>query len=94
VIYDSKVQFKAGQALVVRKTSKDDVLIIGIGITVHEAVKASEELEKFGIIARVLDPFTVKPLDSNAIIDNTTACKRRIVVTVEDHQSAGKLFIK
>jgi transketolase len=75
---------------VVRKSAKDSVLLIGAGITLHEAMKAAEILEKSGVHARVLDPFTIKPLDAAAIAQNALECGGR-VVTVEDHYPEGGL---
>lgn len=84
VIYGNDFEFKIGKAHVVRETSKDSVLLIGAGITLYEALTASAELVKVGIHARVLDLFTIKPIDRDAIIANATACGGRII-TVEDH---------
>lgn len=76
--------------MVHRKTSKDQVLIIGAGVTLHEALNASTDLAKAGIGARVLDPFTVKPIDRDGIIKNAKECGGLILV-VEDHYPEGGL---
>ena len=89
VTYDKKLKFKVGQAHILRQSVKDEVLLIGAGLTVNEAIKASVELEKLNIHARVIDPFTIKPLDLPAILSSLNSCQRRIV-TVEDHQSKGR----
>lgn len=90
VIYGNDEKFVAGKAKVVKQSSKDQVLLIGAGITLYEALNAAAELEKSGVSARVLDPFTVKPLDREAIIANAGKCGGRIVV-VEDHYREGGL---
>ena len=74
----------------VHKSAKDSVLLIGAGITLHEAMKAAVILEKSGVHARVLDPFTIKPLDQAAVVQNALECGGR-VVTVEDHYPEGGL---
>lgn len=90
VIYGNDDKFVAGQARVVKQSAKDQVLLIGAGITLYEALNAAAELEKSGVHARVLDPFTIKPLDRDAIIANAKQCGGRIVV-VEDHYREGGL---
>lgn len=90
VIYSNNQKFEAGKAHVVRQSEKDTVLLIGAGITLYEALNAAAELEKAGVHARVLDPFTIKPLDEAAVIENAKAVGGRIVV-VEDHYKEGGL---
>jgi len=90
VIYPNNHKFEVGKANVVRQSDKDTVLLIGAGITLYEALNAATELEKAGIQARVLDPFTVKPLDEAAVVENAKAVGGRIVV-VEDHYKEGGL---
>ncbi|XP_063623263.1 transketolase-like protein 2 isoform X3 [Cydia splendana] len=88
MLYPNDEVFKVGQAKVVRQSPKDQVLLIGAGITLHESVAAAEALKAEGINARVLDPFTIKPLDEAAVLANARACGGRVVV-VEDHYQAG-----
>ena len=64
--------------------------MIGAGVTLYEGLKAAETLAKEGINVRVLDPFTIKPIDAKLIIDNALQCGRRII-TVEDHYPEGIL---
>lgn len=90
VIYSNEEKFAAGKAKVVKQSGKDQVLLIGAGITLYEALNAAGELAKAGINARVLDPFTIKPLDREAIVANAKQCGGRIVV-VEDHYREGGL---
>ncbi|KAL0819157.1 hypothetical protein ABMA28_008412 [Loxostege sticticalis] len=90
ILYSNDEVFKVGQAKVVRESPKDKVLLIGAGITLHEAVTAAKHLKEEGVDARVLDPFTIKPLDEAAIVKNARAAGGRIVV-VEDHYQAGGL---
>lgn len=67
-------------------------MVIGAGVTLYEALSAAEELEKSGISIRVLDPFTIKPIDAATIIKNAKECGGKII-TVEDHYPQGILLI-
>jgi transketolase len=59
--------------------------VIAAGVTLEQALKAAEDLETFsGLSVRVLDPFTIKPLDEEAVVKNALEAGGRIV-TVEDH---------
>lgn len=90
VLYTNEEPFHIGKAKLVRQSANDQVLLIGAGVTLYEALTAAEDLAKQGVHARVLDPFTVKPLDVHAVIENAKACGGRVVV-VEDHYYEGGL---
>uniref|UniRef100_A0A1Q3FEA2 transketolase n=1 Tax=Culex tarsalis TaxID=7177 RepID=A0A1Q3FEA2_CULTA len=90
VIYDNNEPFHIGKAKIVKQSANDTVLLIGAGITLYEALNAATELEKSGVHCRVMDPFTVKPIDAEAIVQHAAACGGRIVV-VEDHYKQGGL---
>lgn len=91
VIYANDEKFAVGQAKVVRKTGGEAILLIGAGVTLHEALTAADVLNaKHEIKARVIDPFTIKPLDVATIRKNALECGGR-VVTVEDHYPEGGL---
>lgn len=90
VLYTSETVFTPGKAHVVKQTVQDRVLLIGAGITLHESLAASELLAAQGIAARVLDPFTIKPLDVEAVVSNARAVGGFVVVT-EDHYPQGGL---
>ena len=90
MIYKNDEPLAIGKAKVVRSSNKDQALLIGAGVTLHEAVKAADILAKAGINVRVLDPFTIKPIDQKAIIENAVQTGGRIV-TVEDHYPEGGL---
>lgn len=64
-VYDEKMHFKLGEAVTLREG--EDLTIIASGIEVSEALIAADELAKEGIECRVLDMFTIKPLDKEAI---------------------------
>jgi transketolase len=67
----------------------EDVAIIACGITLDEAVKAAEQLDEQGIHARVLDAYSIKPLDADAVQAAARECGA--IVTVEDHWAEGGL---
>lgn len=88
IIYDNDETFEIGKAKIIRKSGGDKVLIIAAGITLGEATKAAEIMSSNGTSVRVMDPFTIKPLDKDGVIKNAHECGGRIV-TVEDHYSQG-----
>uniref|UniRef100_A0A8C4MVX9 transketolase n=1 Tax=Equus asinus TaxID=9793 RepID=A0A8C4MVX9_EQUAS len=88
VIYTAQESFEIGQAKVVRHSVNDKVTVIGAGVTLHEALAAADDLSKQDISVRVIDLFTIKPLDAATIISNAKATGGRII-TVEDHYPEG-----
>lgn len=64
------------------------MLVVGAGATLDEALKAADELAKENINIRILDPFTIKPIDKEAIVQNAKAVGGKIL-TVEDHYLEG-----
>ncbi|XP_071863446.1 transketolase-like protein 2 isoform X2 [Bombus fervidus] len=90
VIYENEEPFAVGKGKVVKSSPKDQVLVVGAGVTLYEALKAADELSKVGVNVRVIDPFTIKPLDAQLIVKNAKEVGGRIV-TVEDHYEEGGL---
>jgi transketolase len=88
VIYPNEEQFPIPGFKVVRQSEADTVAIIGAGITLHEALKAHEELKARGIAARVIDLYCVKPIDGAALGAHVRATGGRLI-TVEDHYPEG-----
>ncbi len=89
VIYGPDEEFPVGGSKVVRTSGDEDqVTIVGGGITLHEALKAADALAADGVSVRVVDCYSVKPLDSAGICDAVNATGGRIV-TVEDHWPEG-----
>jgi len=89
VIYGPDEEFSVGGSRVVRSSDDDDdVTIVGAGITLHEALKAAESLAGEGINARVIDLYSVKPVDVEGLREAAEATGGRIV-TVEDHWPEG-----
>ncbi len=90
VIYDADEAFPVGGSKVVRSGEGDQVVLVGAGITLHEAVKAADALAADGIGARVIDAYSVKPIDAATLRAAARDCGGRIVV-VEDHWPEGGL---
>jgi transketolase len=90
VIYPPDAQFEIGGSRLVHASLRDDVTIAAAGITVHQAIDAALQLAEEGIFARVLDLYSVKPIDRQALLDSLTATQGRLV-TVEDHWPQGGL---
>jgi transketolase len=88
VIYEAGEEFPVGGAKVAREG--DDVTLIGAGITLHEALKAADALAEEGVSARVIDLYSLKPVDAGILREAAEATGRRIVV-VEDHWPEGGL---
>jgi transketolase len=86
VIYGAGEEFPVGGSRVVREG--DDVTLVGAGITLHEALKAADELAGDGIEARVIDLYSVKPVDGETLRAAAEATGGRIL-TVEDHWPEG-----
>ena len=74
---------------VVRKSDSDKVTVVGAGVTLHEAITACDVLKAEGINIRVVDPFTLKPIDGELLKECAAATDGR-VVTVEDHYPEGE----
>ena len=89
VIYDNNEQFPIGGLKVVRKSDNDKATVIGAGVTLFEALKAHDELKSKGISIRVIDLYSVQPIDAASLIDAGKATGR--LITVEDHYVSGGL---
>ncbi len=87
VLYEADEDFPIGGSKVVREG--DDVTIVGAGITLHEALKAAETLSGEGVSARVIDLYSVKPIDAETLRAAAEATSG--IVTVEDHWPEGGL---
>jgi transketolase len=90
VIYGPEEDFPVGGAKVVRSSDEDEVALIGAGITLHEALEAAETLAADGISARVIDLYSVKPIDGDTLRAAAEATGGRLIV-VEDHRAEGGL---
>jgi transketolase len=87
-LYGPDEEFSIGGARVVRESDEDQVALIGAGITLHEALKAANELAGEGVNARVIDLYSVKPVDVETLAAAARATGGRLIV-VEDHWPEG-----
>jgi transketolase len=90
VIYGPDEDFPVGGCKVVRSSDNDEVTIIGAGITLHEGLKAADTLAEEGVHARVIDLYSVKPIDVETLRAAAEATGSRFV-TAEDHWPEGGL---
>ncbi len=89
VIYDVKETFHIGGSKVLRHSGDDHLTIVAAGATVHEALQAFEQLKAEGIAVRVIDAYSIEPID--AVTLRNAADATGAIVTVEDHYPAGGL---
>ena len=89
VLYGADEEFAIGGSRVVRSSDDDAVTIVAAGITVHEALKAADALEEEGIGARVIDLYSIKPIDEATL--KAAAADTGLMVTAEDHWREGGL---
>jgi transketolase len=90
VTYGPDERFPIGGSKVLRQSNDDVAVVVGVGITVFEALKAYDLLKAEGIAIRVIDAYSVQPIDKAKL---TTAARAAggVVITVEDHYAAGGL---
>jgi transketolase len=90
VLYPRGEAFPIGGSRVLRQSVEDQVTLVGAGVTTHEALRAAHLLEDRGIRARVIDCYSVKPIDAAALREAARATGGRVVVA-EDHWPGGGL---
>ncbi len=86
-LYQPDEEFKIGGSMVVKQSKEDQVTVMGAGVTLYEALKAYEELLKEGIKVRVIDLYSIKPLDVETL--KKAAEETKAMITVEDHFAEG-----
>ncbi|MGW6360650.1 transketolase [Streptomyces sp. NPDC055092] len=87
VIYSPTEEFPIGGSKVLRASGKDRLTVVAAGVTLHEALKAAELLDHEGVQIRVIDLYSVKPVDRRTLREaaDVTGC----ILTVEDHREEG-----
>lgn len=90
LIYSRDEKFPIGGSKILRRSPEDKVLVVGAGITVFEALKAYEQLRKKRIFIRVMDAYSVQPIDQQGLLREAREVGGKVVV-VEDHYPAGGL---
>ncbi|MEK6743405.1 MAG: transketolase [Nitrospirota bacterium] len=87
VLYRNDEAFWIGGSKVLRSNRKDRATVVAAGITLHEALKAYDELKKAGILVRIIDLYSVKPVDVATL--RHAAFETGVIITVEDHFAEG-----
>jgi transketolase len=88
IIYSERETFTIGGLKVLRESANDAVTVVTAGVTVFEALKAYDELKAAGTAIRVIDMYSLQPIDGKALIAAGNATGGQIV-TVEDHYAVG-----
>jgi transketolase len=90
VIYEPGERFPVGGSKVLRQSDGDVATVAAAGVTVFEALKAYDQLKKDGTSIRVIDVYSVQPIDAMTLL-NSARATNGVVITVEDHYAAGGL---
>ena len=90
VLYPNNEEFKIGGCKVLRSSDKDQITVVSAGVTVHEALTAYEMLKKEGIHIRIIDAYSVKPIDEETLKKSASQTNNTIIC-VEDHYYDGGL---
>jgi transketolase len=90
VLYPPTEAFPIGGCKILRRSDSDRIGIVAAGITVHEALKAHERLRARGVMTRIIDLYTVKPVDRATLREAARECPGGLLV-VEDHHPEGGL---
>lgn len=87
ILYDNDEEFKIGGSKVLKRSEEDQVTVVAAGITVHEALEAYDLLKEENIMIRVIDLYSIKPVDSTTLWEAAKDTKG--IITVEDHYLEG-----
>ena len=90
ILYNNDDIFHIGGSKVLRQSEKDRLTIVAAGVTVFEALKAYDELAAAGINVRIVDLYSIVPIDTPTLIECARATSNRFL-TVEDHYAHGGL---
>jgi transketolase len=90
VLYKPDESFSIGGSKVLRQSADDVATVVAAGVTVFEALTASDQLAKEGVNIRVIDAYSVQPIDADTLIEAGRAT-RGVIITVEDHYAEGGL---
>ncbi len=90
VIYPNSERFPIGGSKVLRRSDRDRATIVAAGVTLYEALAAHDELARQGIPVRVIDAYSVKPIDRATLLEAARATANTLIV-VEDHYYDGGL---
>jgi transketolase len=90
VLYGPEECFHIGGSKLLRQSASDVLTIVAAGVTLFEALKAHDQLKAAGIAVRVIDLYSIAPIDRTTLVESGCATQRRIL-TVEDHYAHGGL---
>lgn len=90
VLYEPSTAFTVGGSRTLRSSDEDQVTLVGAGVTVHHCLAAADALNRDGIAARVIDAYSVKPIDQHTLTDAVHRTGGRLVIA-EDHHAEGGL---
>ncbi|MEM1311957.1 MAG: transketolase [Patescibacteria group bacterium] len=90
IIYENNEEFVVSGSKILRQSTKDIVTVIGAGITLHESLKAYDQLKDQGITIRVVDLYCVKPVDKSML--RQISADTKSIIVVEDHYLQGGIF--
>jgi transketolase len=90
VFYNREERFSIGKCKVLRQSDRDRAVVVTGGVTLAEALTAYDQLRADSLEVRIIDLFSIQPIDREALIEASRACQG-LVITVEDHYSHGGL---
>lgn len=88
ILYSKDEKFPIPGFKVLRQSAQDRAVVIGAGVTLHESLKAADQLKSQGTAVRVIDLYCVKPIDGKALAEQVSAAGNHVVI-VEDHWPEG-----
>jgi transketolase len=89
IIYSPDEEFPIGGCKILKSSAKDSAAVVAAGTTVHEVLRAYETLKREDVLIRVIDLYSIKPLDEKVLVE--AAVETGAVVAVEDHYAEGGL---
>ena len=90
-MYANDEKFEIGRAKVLTSDHSDKLTVASAGITLIEAKKAVDELKKEGVNIRLVDLFTIKPIDAATLVHSTSATNNKLLV-IEEHYPYGGIY--
>lgn len=90
ILYGTDERFRIGGSKVLRQSASDKLTIVTAGVTLFEALKAHEQLKAAGIAVRVIDLYSIVPIDRATLVESARATQG-LILTVEDHYAHGGL---
>lgn len=85
LLYNDSEEFKIGGSKIIKQSEDDMLTIAATGITVFEAIKAADKLKEQAIHVRVVDCYSINPIDKKTLLKCVQETRKQILITVEDH---------